>query len=435
MALRALPVISPATYSKFNACVHCGLCLPACPTYVETLDEADSPRGRILLMKAAVDGRVGTSAAVFEHLDRCLVCRACETACPSGVQFHDLMESVRPLVAEAVLGRNRHVRSGMLQWVVGHVLPYPKRMAAALGPLRLAQRIGLGGMVEKWMPGAGDLAEAAGEGGGGGAADVPRFTPAVRRAERRGSVILLRGCVGSVVSGAVNRACIRVLSRNGFDVHVLAREPCCGALAAHANDPQAERAQASNLVDVVTRQQADYIISPIAGCSAQLKCLGEVLKDAPAHVHQAHDVAERARDICEFLVEVGIQVPLRVSDAAARERTVTYHDPCHLAHAQRITAAPRRLLAMIPGLRLVEMTDGDMCCGAAGPYSLNQPELAGRLGARKVGHILETGAEEILTANVGCALQITRHLRMAGREMRVRHVVEAVAELYGDMDA
>jgi glycolate oxidase iron-sulfur subunit len=184
----------------------------------------------------------------------------------------------------------------------------------------------------------------------------------------------------------------------------------------------------------VAQQEADYIISPIAGCSAQLKCLGEVLKDSPAHAHQARGVAERARDICEFLVERGIQAPARSSTAAPVARTVTYHDPCHLAHAQRITAAPRRLLTMIPGLRLVEMADGDMCCGAAGPYSLNQPEMAGRLGQRKIGHILETGATEIVTANVGCALQITRHLRAAGHEMPVRHVVEVVADAYGDSD-
>src|SRR4051812_21012391 len=150
----ALPVLSATTYEKFNACVHCGLCLPACPTYVETQDEADSPRGRIHLMKAAVDGRVGISDVVFEHLDRCLVCRACETACPSGVQYHDLIEAVRPQVAAAVLGEKKHVRSRMVQWAVGHVLPYPGRMAAALWPLRVARRMGLGRVVDRWMPGA-----------------------------------------------------------------------------------------------------------------------------------------------------------------------------------------------------------------------------------------------------------------------------------------
>jgi glycolate oxidase iron-sulfur subunit len=422
----ALPVLSRTTYAKFNACVHCGLCLPACPSYAETLNEADSPRGRIHLMKAAVDGRVGISPIGFEHLDRCLVCRACETACPSGVEYHDLLEAVRPQIAAAVLGPHRHVRSRMVQLALEHVLPYPKRMAAALVPLRVASRIGLGGMVDRWMPGAIELAEAAASGDGktGGAGELPAFTPAV--GTHRGTVIFLRGCVGSVVSAGINAASVSVLAVNGFDVHLLRDEPCCGALAAHANNPAAERDFARQIVEALSGRKVNYVVSAIAGCSAQLKALGKVLEDQDVLAKKGREIGALVRDISELLIEVGVRPMTRIV-----ARTITYHDPCHLAHAQRITDAPRRLLGMVPGLRMTALGESDMCCGAAGPFSLNQPELAEQLGRRKVGAVAATGAQEVVTANVGCILQLVRHLRGIRREMPVRHVVEILAEAYG----
>lgn len=418
-----LPVLPRTTYAKFNACVHCGLCLPACPTYAETQDEADSPRGRIHLMKAAVDGRVGMSPIVFEHLDRCLVCRACETACPSGVEYHDLLESVRPQVAAAVLGRKKHVRSGLVQFALEHVLPYPQRMSAALVPLRIARRMGLARMVDHWMPGAVELAAAAAASHGSAADELPTFTPAA--GTRRGTVLFLRGCVGSVVSAGINAACVRVLTRNGFDVHILSKEPCCGALAAHANDPAAEREFARQLVATLSGRKVDYVVSAIAGCSAQLKALGKILEDEEVLAQQGRELAATVRDISELLIEVGVRPMTKPIP-----RTVTYHDPCHLAHAQRITEAPRQLLAMVPSLRVVPLVESDMCCGAAGPYSLNQPAMAERLGRRKAGAVMATGAQEVLTANVGCILQLVRQLRSAGQELPVRHVVELIAEAY-----
>jgi glycolate oxidase iron-sulfur subunit len=422
-----MPVVDGEMYAKFNRCVHCGFCLSTCPTYAETMDEADSPRGRILLMKAAVDGRVGLTERVFEHLDRCLVCRACETACPSGVEYHALVEAVRPQVARAVLGVGRGVRSRMVQWTLGSVLPHPKRMAASLVPLKVARVLGLSGVVDRVMPGAPDLAEAAAE----GARAAQRMEAGITAAKgtHRGTVLLLRGCVGSVVSGAVNAACVRVLTRNGFDVCVLEEEPCCGALAAHANDPVGEKKLARELVEAVGGRKVDCVISPIAGCSAQLKALHKVLADLGTLTERAKEISGRTRDICEFLMEVGIEVPT----GDGRERVVAYHDPCHLAHAQGITEAPRKLLKMLPGVRLVKLEDADMCCGAAGPYSLNQPGMAERIGTRKAGQIVATGAEEVATGNIGCILQIVRHLRGAGRAMPVRHVVELLAEAYADV--
>jgi glycolate oxidase iron-sulfur subunit len=430
MDSKSLPLlqIPPETYAKFNACVHCGLCLPACPTYVETLNEADSPRGRIHLMKAAVDGRIAPTDIVFEHLDRCLVCRACETACPSGVNYHALIEAVRPRIAEAALGKGKRLRSGMLQWVIANVLPRPKRVAASLWPLRVARKIGLGGVADRLMPGAGDMAQAAARRGAERFSELPTYTPA--RGERRGSVLLLRGCVGSVVSHGVNSACIEVVSQNGFDVHLLAEERCCGSLAQHANDDAGAKELAASLLDAIP-EDVDFVLSPIAGCGAHLKSLDKVLADRPDSAAKAQRFVKRVRDISEFLVQVGLRPPPHGRGMAPIQRKVTYHDPCHLAHAQRITEAPRKLLGMVPGLEIVPLAESDMCCGAAGTYSLNQPELSSRLGARKIERILATGATQLVTANVGCALQIARHLRAAGADISVRHVIEVVAESYG----
>jgi glycolate oxidase iron-sulfur subunit len=259
--------------------------------------------------------------------------------------------------------------------------------------------------------------------------DLPTFTAAAapygQRVTRRGSVILLRGCVGSVVSGGINAACVRVLSLNGFDVHLLPAEPCCGALAAHANDPASAHELAAAFVDTLEGRDADYLISPIAGCSAQLKSLDHVLADSADYSRRAAGIVKRLRDVSEFLMEVGPRPPRK-----SLNRTVTYHDPCHLAHAQRITEAPRKLLAMVPGLKLVPLPESDMCCGAAGTYNLNQPEMAARLGQRKAAAILATQPDQLVTANIGCALQIARHLQAAGRDIPVRHVVEILAEAY-----
>ncbi|MGN6370047.1 MAG: (Fe-S)-binding protein [Phycisphaerae bacterium] len=425
MGTRNLPVVSEGVYAKFNACVHCGLCLPACPTYVETGDEADSPRGRIHLMKAAVDGKLGgeqgLSEVVFEHLDRCLVCRACETACPSGVEYHALVEAVRPQVAEAVLGKEKRGRGRVLQWMVENVLPYSNRAAVAMAPLQVARKVGLGGVAGKVakMMGVGAMAEVAGV-VGDERVELPMFTPA--KGEHRGNVVLLRGCVGSLVSGGVNAAAVRVISENGYDVHLLANEGCCGAMAMHSNDPEGGRRFGRELVEMLHAKGGDFFVSPIAGCGAQLKELGHLVGG-----EKAEGVAAKMRDITEFLAEIGIHPP-----TGRVERTVTYHDPCHLVHAQRISSQPRYLLGLVPGLKVVPLAESDLCCGAAGTYNLSQPEMAEKLGRRKVANVLATGAEELVTANVGCALQIARVLKNEGHAVRVRHVVELLAESYAE---
>jgi glycolate oxidase iron-sulfur subunit len=302
--------------------------------------------------------------------------------------------------------------------MVETVLPYSGRAAAAVGPLALARKMGLGGFAErlaKRMPGPmGAMAELT-SGENALAEKLPLFTPA--RGKHRGSAVLLRGCVGSVVSGSINRACVRVITENGFDVHLLAEEPCCGAMAAHGNDPHGAERFGKRMVEALAAKGGDYFVSPIAGCGAQLKRLGAFDQD--------HSVIRRIRDVTEFLADVGIRPP-----AGRIERTITYHDPCHLIHAQRISEGPRYLLGLVPGLKVVPLAESDMCCGAAGTYNLSQPEMAERLGRRKTANLLATGAQEIVTANVGCALQIARTLRKTGHPLKVRHVVELLAESY-----
>jgi glycolate oxidase iron-sulfur subunit len=422
MKKTSLPVaVDPETYNKFNACVHCGLCLPACPTYVETSNEADSPRGRIHLMKAAVDGVIEPSAVVLGHLEQCLVCRACETACPSGVVYHDLIEAVRPQVAQAVHGRA--MERPLLAWVIKHIFPYSGRVRAAIFPIRLARKIGLGSVAEKMaslLPAPMPALTAMLPPGPVMQEALPAFTAA--QGARRGSVVLLLGCVGAVLSDQVNRAAIRVLSKNGFDVHLLEAEPCCGAMAAHANDPASAATFARGLVDRLAKRPEDFFVSPIAGCGAQLKMLDHLL---PGHA-KAAQVVSKMRDITELLHAAGLRPP-----TGRIERTITYHDPCHLIHGQRIVDAPRQLLAQIPGLKIVPLRETDLCCGAAGTYNLSQPAMANTLGQRKAGNVIATGAATCVTANIGCQLQIQKSLGAAGSAMAVVHVVELLDESYG----
>ncbi|MCL2648267.1 MAG: heterodisulfide reductase-related iron-sulfur binding cluster [Phycisphaerales bacterium] len=420
MLTRSLPLVSEEVYGKFSACVHCGFCLPACPTYLVTGDESDSPRGRILLMKAAVDGRVevGKKAGenVFNHLDRCLLCRACEVACPSGVEYHVLMEAVRPVVTEKVLGRGRKMRSRSLQLMVDHVFPYANRARAGMLAGRMAMKMGLGKLVPETM-----------RDGLEGDFSLRNIDCRMKaQGERRGSVVLLRGCVGSVVSGTTNNAAARVLAANGFDVEILEEESCCGAMAAHANNPQGAKESAMRMVDLLSDRKEDFFISPIGGCGAQLKSLDTILAGLGYYEAKAKKVVSKMRDVTELLVEVGVrEMTQRV------ERVVTFHDPCHMLNVQKLSNAPRHLLSLIPGLQVVPLPETDVCCGAAGTYSMNQPEMSERIGRRKIANILQTGASEVITANVGCAMQLEKELKHAGHiDIKVRHVVEVMAEGY-----
>jgi glycolate oxidase iron-sulfur subunit len=394
-----------------GACVHCGLCLNACPTYLELGTEADSPRGRIHLIRALEDGTMGLDAEVVRHLDLCLGCRACEGACPSGVQYGRIIEEARAYVRRAApRSWVRRVR----QELVLATFPHRRRVRALLRLGSLARRLGLWPLVARWIDGA-------------------ELLPAARRAMPAGSffpsgdgeqlrVGLLVGCVGGEIFGDVNAAAVRLLARSGTAVVVPPGQGCCGALHLHAGDPATARAMARRVVDAFP-PELDAIVVTAAGCGSTLKEYGTLLADDPAYRERARRFAERVRDVTELLDAIGVE-----PRPHARPRRVTYHDACHLAHAQGICAAPRRLLARVPNLELVELPESEVCCGSAGSYNLTEPAMARRLRERKVDHILATGAECVVAANPGCALQIRAGLEARGSTVRVLHPVELLDE-------
>jgi glycolate dehydrogenase iron-sulfur subunit len=402
-------------YEKFLDCVHCGLCLSACPTYVELGTEMDSPRGRIYLMKGLEDGSLALTPDVARHLDLCLGCRACETACPSGVRYGDLIESARSFVEE------RHERSFSDRWrrrLITRLFPHPQLLRTLLLPLRFLELVGVLAVLRR---------------ANGFAAMLPKLgwwepLPEIvlpRGAERH-RVGFVAGCVAQVLFADTNRATVRVLTRNGCSVTTPTRQVCCGALYLHAGARREALDCARRNIDTFP-DDLDAIIVNAAGCGATLKQYGELLTDDPQYAARAHAFTAKVRDVTEFLAGLPLEQP--ENEVHAR---VTYHDACHLAHGQGVREAPRTLLKRIPGLELIELLDSDTCCGSAGSYNLTEPEMARRLGERKVANIRATGATCVAAANPGCAMQIQAGLRRAGLEVTVKHPVELLDEAYRD---
>jgi glycolate oxidase iron-sulfur subunit len=402
-----------ATYTRSLDCVHCGLCLPACPTHQVLGVEADSPRGRIYLMRALAEGRVEDPEAIRPFLDRCLDCRACETACPSGVRYGEILETVR-----ADLERRRP-KSGPAGWLVRgllwHVVARQRRLRLAFAIGRAAERLGL-----RWLATRlGLLPKAL-------AMLAPPIPPGRERrplrtglhqpptgVPRRGvRVALFTGCVMEPLFGRVNHATLRLLLANGFDVLVPAAQRCCGALLVHAGRP--DRARELARANVTAFADVDVVVNNSAGCGCAMKEYGHLLAD-----EAGRRFAAKCRDVCEFLAEVG----LSATPAEHRQR-VAYDDPCHLCHGQGVRSQPRALLAQVPGLELVPHDRPEDCCGSAGIYNLLQPELAAEIGRRKAERLRAAGADLVVTGNPGCMLQIDGQLRALGHPMPVRHPVE-----------
>lgn len=430
-----------------NTCVHCGLCLSSCPTYRETGLEMSSPRGRIYLMKAVSEGRIGIDSEVFgEQMSQCLNCRACEAVCPSGVQYGSILEASRAQLEQA---RARGVS------------PSPELPSAepvgTLEPRALWQRairtvvfdglfrhLGLfrafsGAMALYERSGAQWIARKSGLLKLMGMQEMESMLPQISgrftvpqgqiyRAEgtRRYTVALLTGCVMSTAFAEVHNATIRVLQKNGCDVILPPDQGCCGALHVHGGDMDGGRDLARHNIAAFEHLGVDAIIVNAAGCGSTLKEYGHLLHDDPAWFKRAIAFSAKLQDIHEFLGSIELNRaalgPLPIS--------VTYQEPCHLAHAQRITAQPRALLSAIPELELREMHESALCCGSAGIYNITQPEMAAQLGARKVDNALATGAEVIATGNPGCAMQIASELRRRGKNPQVRYVVELLDEAY-----
>jgi glycolate oxidase iron-sulfur subunit len=418
------PIPSPApnrasgqrfvAYDKFLDCVHCGLCLSACPTYVELGTEMDSPRGRIYLMKGLEDGTMPLTPDVARHLDLCLGCRACETACPSGVRYGDLIESARSFVEEQ---HHRGLLDRLRRRLITLLFPHPQLLRTLLLPLRFLELIGVLRLARPVSALAAMLPQL------GWWEPVPQLVPA--HAPERHRVGFVAGCVAQVLFAETNRATIRVLARNGCTVETPARQVCCGALYLHAGARREALDCARRNLDSFAAD-LDAIIVNAAGCGAMLKQYGELLADDPAYAARAHAFSAKVRDVTEFLAAIELVPPTH----AVRMR-VTYHDACHLAHGQGVRAAPRTLLQQIPGLELVELADADTCCGSAGSYNLTEPEMARRLGARKAVNIRATGATCVAAANPGCAMQIQAALRRGGIAAVVRHPIELLDQAYG----
>jgi glycolate oxidase iron-sulfur subunit len=405
--------VETPSLDELRKCVHCGICLPQCPTYRVLGEEMDSPRGRIYLMRAAAEGRTALTDTFARHMDLCLGCRACETACPSGVAFGSLLEATR-----AQLQQRESARHGSVEGLIFALFPHPDRLGAMLRILRACQQSGLQALVRHTRVFEIFPAVAALEAllpVIPPAAPLQEFTPA--RGPRRGRVGLLTGCVQRHLFPTVNTDTARLLSLAGYEVVAPARQGCCGALDLHAGRTEAFRERARALTAAFPADlNLDGIVTNAAGCGSTLREYARWLPESAAAVR----LAERARDVTELLVECDLPLgPLPL--------TVTYHDACHLAHGQRVRTPPRALLSRIPGLQLVALKDSDLCCGSAGVYNLLEPEMADRLLAMKLERIAETGARVVAAGNPGCALQIAKGARLRGLSVAVRHPVELLA--------
>ena len=401
-----------------DKCVHCGFCLPTCPSYLLLGQEMASPRGRIYLMRAAVDGRVGIGETFARHFDTCLGCMACETACPSGVRYAPLVEHTRAAIEHH---HERPAQDRLFRAALFRVLPYPARLRWLTLPLAAAHVIrrfqGLTALLPLRIRNLLALAPDT----PAGRWEVAPLTPA--RGTRRLSVGLVTGCVQRVFFGGVNAATARVLAAEGCDVFAPAAQGCCGALALHAGRDEEARAFARQLIATFEAlpEQVTEIVVNAAGCGSTMKTYGELLAGDPEWAERAARFAANVRDVTETLARLSPQAPRR--DVPAR---VAYHDACHLAHAQGVRDQPRALLRTIPGLTLVPLAEPEVCCGSAGIFNLVQPEMAAALGQRKAAHVAEAGVDMVVTSNPGCILQIRAALRSAGHAQspEVMHIVE-----------
>ncbi|GLY72405.1 (Fe-S)-binding protein [Actinoallomurus iriomotensis] len=394
-------------------CVHCGFCLPTCPTYQLWGEEMDSPRGRIHLMSQHEQGEP-LSGPMIEHFDRCLGCMACVTACPSGVKYDRLIEVTRAKVEDE---RPRGRTDRLLREAIFAFFPYPKRLRLLRGPLRAyqASKINMAPLLNRISPTLAAMERLAPP----RASHVRLPERVAARGERRAVVGMLTGCVQREFFPGVNAATARVLAMEGCDVVISKDQGCCGALSLHSGRAAEARAFAKKTIE--TFADVDVVVVNAAGCGSAMKDYGDVLADEPEWAERAREFSVKTRDLTEYLAELGPRAtrhPLEI--------TVAYHDACHLAHAQGIRVQPRALLAGIPGLEIREIADPEICCGSAGVYNLLQPEAAGELGDRKAANVSATGADLLVAANPGCSLQIATALRRRGEEIAVAHTAEVL---------
>lgn len=395
-----------------ESCVHCGFCLPTCPTYVTLGEEMNSPRGRIVLMKSALEGDVELEDTL-PYVDRCLGCMACVTACPSGVQYSELLNPFRALADKK---RTRSVSSALARRVVRETLPHPSRFkrAASAGTLAAPFRRLLPSSFAAMLELLPDVLPSEG-------VPMPSLYPAYTK--RRLRVALVAGCVQQVLAPNINWATLQVLAVNGVEVVVPRDQGCCGSLMTHAGDDDRARALARELIKVIPKD-VDAVITNAAGCGSGMKEYGLLFKGMPEE-DDARALAAKVRDVTELLTELDIHPP-----PFPQTVKLAYHDACHLAHAQRIVDAPRQLLRAISNLTLLEVPESELCCGSAGTYNVEQPHLAGTIGERKAKHIVATGAEAVAAGNIGCMVQIRTHLGRLEKPIPVLHTIEVLNRAY-----
>ena len=406
-------------------CVHCGFCLPTCPTYVLWGRETDSPRGRIVLIKGGIEGETPVTDRFARHFDTCLGCMACLTACPSGVQYDKLLEATRPQIERKVA---RSWADRLFRRLIFSMFPYPGRMRLGIGKLWAYQRSGLQRLVRasgllNLLPGRLRAMEALlpRVSLSGGWTQPPARVPAEGTPRRR--VGLLLGCVQRVFFDEVNRATIRILAAEGCEVVVPRGQGCCGALMLHAGLDGDAADMARRFIDAFEAEAADVdtLVINAAGCGSTLKEYGHLLRDDPVYAERARALAAKCKDISEVLDELEPRAPRHPLPLR-----VAYHDACHLQHAQGVSREPRRVLGAIPGLTVCEVPEAGICCGSAGIYNLVEPEAAGELGDRKARNIRSTGAEAVVSSNPGCLLQIANRLETSGHRPPTYHLVELV---------
>lgn len=428
-------------YSIVQQCMHCGMCLPTCPTYAETLQERSSPRGRIALMRAVADGELEISPAFADEMYYCLGCLACQTACPAGVDYATLIETARAQVeSTGVLntGKRSLIRSTLLQWLF-----VSRRRLHVLGRvLRFYQRSGLENMVRKL--GLMRLAPAT-------LRDLEPLSPRISSeftherfarhyagrnpAEPAHRVALVSGCIADISFAHVNADTIEVLQANGCQVVLPSAQQCCGSLHGHNGEVETARQLARVNLDAFDAVDGglaglDAILVNAGGCGSHVKHYDRLLADDAVYAESARLWSTRAMDIHEWLERIDVRAPTASPMPSAAPVAVTYHESCHLKHGQKVSAAPRKLLALIPGIELVELTEADWCCGSAGVYNITQPEMSMKLLDRKIGHIAATGAVVIATGNPGCTVQLEHGLRQQGMTATVEHPVSLLAAAY-----
>ncbi len=413
--------------SELYKCVHCGFCLQACPTYVETGLEAESPRGRIALMKAVNEGRIGITDSVMRHWDLCIQCRACEVACPSGVPYGSLIEATMQQVADK--RKPGFVNGKIASLALKRLLPNQGLLSIVIGSMRLYQSTGVQAAMRKsgllrLLPGnMGELEES-----------LPKLPSEVFKAqgqvyqaqgEVKARVALLSGCVMPLIHGPQMNAVVRVLTRNGCEVVVTKEQGCCGAINSHVGDLETTRELARRNIDAFVAEGVDYVAVASAGCGSRMKEYGHLLRNDPVYAEKADALSAKVQDIHELLAALPIEPP-----KGHLPYRVTYQDSCHLSNAQRVTAAPRELLRSIPGIEFVELSNADKCCGAGGTYTITERDFSMRVLDTKMRAVRQTKANVIATANPGCLMQLQYGAQRDGMSVEVKYITDLLDEAY-----